>query len=200
MPSPTRIIDLAADRLREDWKKFRAGQGQRPDIRAVFDAYLPQLPVDVDTHRSELLAALVAVDIDQRKLAGETPQPADYHALFPGEWQTVPGSLADADPFATTGSWEKSPTAARAGSEEPRFLRKERLGEGTFGEVFRCEDRKLQREVAVKWFKPGVVGPPPCLQLQPNPAPSVCSADCIDRPRLRRPPQRSSVSLAGITA
>jgi hypothetical protein len=64
-------VDAACYRFEKAWR-----EGRRPRIEDC----LNELPA---AERLALLHELIPLDIDYRRLAGEDPQPAEYHARFP---------------------------------------------------------------------------------------------------------------------
>jgi tRNA A-37 threonylcarbamoyl transferase component Bud32 len=64
-------VDAACHRFEKAWR-----EGRRPRI----ENFLNELP---PAERLALLHELIPLDIDYRRLAGEDPQPAEYHARFP---------------------------------------------------------------------------------------------------------------------
>src|SRR5262245_30405303 len=64
-------VDAACNRFEHAWK-----EGRRPAV----EDFLADTP---EADRAVLLLQLIALDIDYRRLAGEDPQPEQYHARFP---------------------------------------------------------------------------------------------------------------------
>src|SRR5205085_5096792 len=86
--------------------------------------------------------------------AGETidppPDPAAGETLDPPA--TDPDATLDPQPPANS-------TAATLPAAIGRFQIRDFLGEGSFGTVYRAYDPQLDREVALKVAKPGIVSP-----------------------------------------
>ncbi len=135
--------------------------------------------------RSALLRELVALDAEYRRSRSETPRPADYHALFPGE---APAWLAGAVSGATDPAAETQfPTAKAAPgdgppdaaltetapglslplpesaavppelADHPRYRVLALLGQGGMGAVYKAEHRRMERIVALKVIRPGFI-------------------------------------------
>jgi hypothetical protein len=85
--SAAQRVDAACYRFEKAWR-----EGQRPCI----EDYLVDL---LEAERLALLRELISLDIDYRRLAGEHPQPEEYHARFPevrlqGGTDVATGSLS----------------------------------------------------------------------------------------------------------
>ena len=63
-------IDAVCDRFEQAWL-----QGEEPDVGSYVDGY--------GSRRCELIAELVALDVEYRLKKGDLPSPADYINEFP---------------------------------------------------------------------------------------------------------------------
>jgi serine/threonine-protein kinase len=134
--------DEACERFRAAWKAATDASA-RPRI----EDYLAAVP---EAERSVLLGALVQVDIRNRRRAGEELQSNDYTARFPD----LPSSWLDG---ALKAAPAAAPPAAGSLGRLGRFELVERVGQGTFGDVWRAFDTELRRAVALKVPHPGVL-------------------------------------------
>ena len=168
MPSPlARQVNDVCERFEAQWQAA-ARTGQRPDIQA----YLAEVS---EPQRLALLRELVLLDVDYRRIAGETPRAEDYVSRFPEldpVWlaaalvnrragnvrsPSLPNDRPPADAptvvqTAPRGEAEKGsdPFAPAVGGY--RLLR--RLGGGGMGTVFEAEESASGRRVAVKFLAP----------------------------------------------
>jgi len=116
-------------------------RGQNPR----FEDYLAQYE---GLQRAELFAELMLVDMELRRNRGENLTRDEYLTRFP-HYAEVIETVAFKQGLASTGQNENS-TAMGEVSLVGRFRLEERLGAGTNGEVWRAQDARLQRAVAVK--------------------------------------------------
>jgi WD40 repeat protein/tRNA A-37 threonylcarbamoyl transferase component Bud32 len=135
LPLPVaRQVDAACCRFEAEWKA-----GRRP----VIEEHLAGVP---EAARAAVLAELVALDLDYRRLAGEDAWPRDYGARFPA--LDVDRDIRTAVSRSDGESQIAPPVAAlrRLG----KFELLERVGQGAFGAVWRAHDTELGRVVALK--------------------------------------------------
>jgi WD40 repeat protein len=131
------------------WFEAAWNAGGRPRV----EDYLP----DGSEDRAAVLVELVHVDREFRHRAGEAAPVEEYLARFP-ELADVPGALAS---LRAEAAWPAAP----GGETVPRILGRfevlEEVGRGAFGVVHRGRDTELDRTVAIKFPRPGVIGSGP---------------------------------------
>jgi WD40 repeat protein/serine/threonine protein kinase len=141
-------IDQVCDRFEADWKT-----GQRPLIEDWLDAA-------ADFERSTLFRELLAVELEFRANAGESPEAKEYRRRFPGyrpeielvfaPRPTKPGSTAERTMLALTPPARRSGTR---GDSDRRYTIVSPHARGGLGEVFLAHDQELNRDVALKQIK-----------------------------------------------
>lgn len=148
-------VDSCCDRYEAD---FRAGHQPR------IEAFIKNAD---DTVRPALLRALLELDIELRKRAGETPLASDYDERFPADRSTIRSIFDEASrPESLVSSVKLTEVETsrlprvKAGSARPapaappgriaRFEIRTVLGEGAFGTVYQAHDPQLDRDVALK--------------------------------------------------
>src|SRR5262249_39621771 len=138
--------------------------------------YLPEGP---EAARSALLGELIPLEAEYRRRLGEGPQPEEYHRRFPalsGAWLAQalaapagaaspptgarpdgrPAAGPDAPPappprYPLCRSPDTQPEGLlAAGGRLGRFRLLEPVGRGAFGVVWRAQDTRLERVVALK--------------------------------------------------
>lgn len=127
-------VDSVCDEFEELWKS-----GTRPRIEDFLN--------DTNVPTATLLSELVPLDVDYRQRRGEAPSLREYSDRFPAlepeiesQWGTC-----DASP----------PVPLQPVARLGRFEIEAKLGEGTFGVVWKGRDTLLGRSVALKQFRPG---------------------------------------------
>ncbi len=148
-PSIDPQIEQLCIQFERAWKA-----GDRPRI----EDYLIQ---STDEARSELLRALLSLDIEFRSQAGDSVTPEAYFQRFPEYRDTVAAVLSTATSRVETETFREGSThrgqrlaggapAFAPGAQFGKYRLGELLGHGAFGYVFRARDSELDREVALK--------------------------------------------------
>ena len=153
-PALVRRLDGVCDRFEAAWKA-----GQRPQL----EEYLGDVP---EQGRSVLLRELIVVDVQYRRLCGETTALPEYQCRFP-DYAEMIGSLfrAEVPPTAPQSEGINSADSPFAPSTRPdvpplempndpvclgRYRITGRIGSGSFGVVYQGRDDELRRDVAIK--------------------------------------------------
>lgn len=152
----------AADRIDAVCDEFERviRSGSAPAI----EEFLDRVP---EPDRGDLLVELVVLDVTYRRDSGQAPRVEEYAARFPAQatrlrsraailLDSAPPSL---DSTVAPGAESVSettpeiPTVLGEGSRMGRYQLQERLGHGSFGEVWRAWDPLLKRTVAIKTLR-----------------------------------------------
>jgi serine/threonine protein kinase len=97
---PALRLDAACDRFEAAWK-----EGRRPRIEDF-------LGEAAEAERTELLRALLDLELDFRRGAGEAPTPDEYHRRFPEHSQLIADAFDEAPRRAGAGRTDRKRSAA----------------------------------------------------------------------------------------
>ena len=163
--SASKLDSIAWEEVQEIVRTFRHAfdQGRRPAL----EAFLPK----AGANRSAALVELVHEEMEVRIKAGESVQLGSYLERF-GELAADPiavGELAAAESEfrrrATAGAREQPATVEAGGATSStiqigRYELRDVIGRGAFGLVYRAWDTALNRDVALKRPRAGVLDAP----------------------------------------
>jgi eukaryotic-like serine/threonine-protein kinase len=150
-------VNQVCNRFEAAWRS-----GERPNLAE----HLASAPAQ---EQPVLARMLIELDVDYRRMHGETPQAGDYRSILPFEatWlESLVRGAFDATRVELAGTQETSgefvvsdPHASRRGAEIlPRilgdYLLLERIGGGGMGVVYKAEHQHMRRIVALKLIRP----------------------------------------------
>ncbi len=161
----SRDIDRCCDQFESDWS-----EGRRP----LIDSYLASVDT---TAKDDYLKALLELEIELRRNAGEAPQRNEYVTRFKGQEHIVvavfrsvqaetsgepDSSLRPQETRADTAGGRKS--VGKIPRDFGRYRIDRQIGRGAMGRVFLAEDTILGRPVALKI--PSLTGTDDAEQLE----------------------------------
>lgn len=150
-PDIAEQIDSICDAFESSWRA-----GTRPDLSSYLqrtNSPLKTLPLET------LFTELVLIDISYRKRHGENPGVDEYARRFPYLQDSLVGLTVPLAGGADTSDSVPEFRNAVLG----KFELVQKLGEGTFGIVWKARDHQLQRWVALKLFRNDLAGGPKLL-------------------------------------
>ena len=151
-------VNRACEQFEHAWRA-----GLRPSLESSLEGYH-------DSERSALLEELLALELELRREAGESPAPDDYLARFPDHARTVERAFVDANTVTSyTGVTTVAfPGEPGAGQVEPApwpppatstvfgdYELLDEIARGGMGVVYRARQRGLSRVVALKMVLSG---------------------------------------------
>ena len=106
-----------------------------------------------ETERGSLFSELLLVDVEIRRRKGEEPTKSDYLQLYPqyAAWIEAVGFKYGLKERAPGSIDQLLPISLTAGTRFAHFALLEKLGAGACGEVWKAQDSKLSRVVAIKF-------------------------------------------------
>jgi WD40 repeat protein len=141
--SVVKDLEKVLDRFEDAWKAAGANT-ERPRIEDYLGAA-------AEAERSVLLTELVHIDVYNRRLRGEDPQPAEYRTRFP---DLKPDQLTDALASHAPGEPDRGLTGRRVDpSAIPGYEIMGILGHGGMGVIFEAWQVGLKRRVALKMIR-----------------------------------------------
>jgi uncharacterized protein (TIGR03067 family) len=163
--SLARHVDTACDRFESAWRA-----GRKPRI----EDFLKNATAG---DRAGLLKALIAVEIELRRGAGEEVKPGAYRKRFAEDADAVASAFAEPGRPRAAGETSVSRDSVKTGDFEGRtdtakpvladvpkqigrFPVTGVLGSGAFGRVYRAKDPQLGRDVAIKVPLPSAIASP----------------------------------------
>jgi formylglycine-generating enzyme required for sulfatase activity/serine/threonine protein kinase len=129
-------------------RRFAAAWGTGPPPR--LEDYLAAAPT---AERPSLLRKLLTLELEKRRQRGEQPTPGEYRPRFPGQEDAIARAFRDVESVhdgTATGPHLAAAPAAGQPVRLGRYRITARLGEGSFGVVYRGYDDDLCRDVAIK--------------------------------------------------
>ena len=158
-PDALSLVDQMVSRFRNDWRA-----GSRPRIEECLQGCPP-------SDENELFRAFLAAEIHERRQQGEDPSAEEYRDRFRRyadvvgeEFTDTQRSMADSSRRERTPAGDgslgdaNSSRMAEGQSLGNRYRIVSRLGEGAFGTVYAAHDVQLDRPVAIKTPRLGLLG------------------------------------------
>src|SRR6266540_2897224 len=145
LPVPQAIhLDQVCDRFESVWKSTGSGQ-QGPRI----EEYLTDTP---EAERSTLLHQLILLDVDYRRLRGESPKAEEYTSRFAGlssRWLAEAFPAPPASPPVEGGTTVALPPFSPQ-LRSDRYIVRQFHARGGIGEIWLADDAEIGRQVALK--------------------------------------------------
>jgi serine/threonine protein kinase len=117
----------------------------------ALETFLSEFPEGLA--RDELLRALLRMELELRRAAGQTPRAEDYLSRFPGHEHTIRAMIESVEAGAQSHTPPADPPLKPLGLPDYEVL--DVIGRGAMGIVYKALHRELQKLVAIKIIFPG---------------------------------------------